>query len=61
MFISCKVILNTYNAVQKTLISQGQAFQGRPEFRMYHGLFAVAATHDAPPTLGSEYYYVLHI
>ncbi|KZV60724.1 putative cytochrome P450 phenylacetate 2-hydroxylase [Peniophora sp. CONT] len=48
------VILNTYNAVQKTLISQGQAFQGRPEFRMYHGLFAMAADHDAPPTLGTS-------
>ncbi|KZV72553.1 putative cytochrome P450 phenylacetate 2-hydroxylase [Peniophora sp. CONT] len=48
------VILNTYGAVQKTLISQGSAFQGRPEFRMYHGLFAMAADHDAPPTLGTS-------
>ncbi|KZV69622.1 cytochrome P450 [Peniophora sp. CONT] len=49
------VILNTYDAVQRTLISQGQAFQSRPETREYHGFFAaVAGLHNAPTTLGTS-------
>jgi hypothetical protein len=47
------VVLNTYGAVQKTLITNGQAFAGRPELRMYHGVFATATDHEAPPTLGT--------
>ncbi|KZV69573.1 cytochrome P450 [Peniophora sp. CONT] len=48
------VILNTYDAVQRTLNSQGQALQGRPETREYHGFFVTAVDHAAPPTLGTS-------
>ena len=49
-----QVVLNTYNAVQKTFVGQGAAFQGRPEFRLWHGIFAQALDEGAPPTIGSE-------
>ncbi|VDC06288.1 unnamed protein product [Peniophora sp. CBMAI 1063] len=49
------VVLNTHEAVQRTLIAQGQAFQGRPETREYHGFFTVVAgEHESPPTIGTS-------
>jgi hypothetical protein len=48
-----KVVLNTYSAVNKTLVQQGAAFQSRPEFKLWHGAFSKALDPDAPTTIGS--------
>ncbi|KZT64715.1 cytochrome P450 [Daedalea quercina L-15889] len=50
------VVLNTYSAVHKTFVSQGAAFQGRPEFHLWHGIFAQALDEGAPPTIGTSPY-----
>ncbi|KAJ7681345.1 cytochrome P450 [Mycena rosella] len=47
------VIINTYAAVNKTLIQQGAAFQSRPEFKLWHGEFSRALDPDAPTTIGT--------
>ncbi|KAJ7713061.1 cytochrome P450, partial [Mycena metata] len=47
------VIINTYAGVSKTLIQQGAAFQSRPEFKLWHGVFTKALDPDAPTTIGT--------
>ncbi|KAJ6569431.1 cytochrome P450 [Mycena capillaripes] len=47
------VIINTYADVNKTLIQQGAAFQSRPEFKLWHGVFSKALDPDAPTTIGT--------
>ncbi|KAJ7020854.1 hypothetical protein C8F04DRAFT_1315888 [Mycena alexandri] len=48
-----EVIINTYADVNKTLIQQGAAFQSRPEFKLWHGVFTKALDPDAPTTIGT--------
>jgi hypothetical protein len=49
-----QVIISGYNAISETLVQQGQAFQSRPEFKLWHGVFLKAVEEDAPSTIGSE-------
>lgn len=56
---SVQVVLNSREAVAKTLVKQGASFQTRPEWDLWHQTFVHSADTGGVVTIGSEFHFLL--